>query len=53
MIAKDAQWEADRNKSSQVADLEMAGLVEIFANASKHLKRPRLHIGDPRFYKST
>ena len=52
MIAKDAQWEADRNKSSQVADLEMAGLVEIFANASKHLKRPRLHIGDLVFTKA-
>ena len=52
MIAKDSKWEADRNEASHVADLDMTGLVEIFANASQHLKSPRLHIDDLVFTKA-
>ena len=52
MVAKDAEWAATKVESSKVADLNMSGLVTIFDNASEHLKRPRLNIGDLLFTKA-
>ena len=52
MVAKDAEWKASKIESSKVADLNMSGLVTIFDNASEHLKRPRLNIGDLLFTKA-
>ena len=51
-VAREAEWKANRIEASHVNDLDMSGLVKIFANASKHLKRPRLHIGDLVFTKA-
>ena len=51
-MAREAEWKANRIEASHVNDLDMSGLVKIFANASQHLKRPRLHIGDLVFTKA-
>ncbi len=52
MVDRDAEWKVAKIEASKVQDLDMSGLVEIFANASEHLKRPRLIIGDLLFTKA-
>lgn len=52
MVAGDAERRAARTEASKVKDLDMSRLVEIFDNASQHLKKPRLVVGDLRFSKA-
>jgi len=51
-VARDAEWKVAKIEASKVPDLDMSGLIQIFANASEHLKRPRLIIGDLTFTKA-